>query len=82
MISALFMIIWALSVIVPTLLFGLPLYYIPLWVILGYFVGLLLTVLFVMAHLPFMKLISTTHPYKAYINTSAATFLNRFVLRL
>jgi 1-acyl-sn-glycerol-3-phosphate acyltransferase len=50
--------------------------------VVSYFIGLLLTILFVMAHLPFMKLISTTHPYKAYINTSAATFFNRFVLRL
>ena len=82
MISAFFLLIWLSSVLVLTFLTGLSLAWIPLWIFLGYFLGVILTILLVMAHLPFMKLISTTHPYKAYINTSAATFLNRFILRL
>lgn len=82
MISAFFFIIWILWTFLLTTLTGLSLYFLPLWIVTGYFVGLILAILFVMAHLPLMKRLSTIHPYKAYVNTSAATFLNRFILRL
>jgi 1-acyl-sn-glycerol-3-phosphate acyltransferase len=57
-------------------------YLIPLWILLGYFVGIVAVVLTLFLNLPIMKRIPSNHRYKYYVTKSTSIFLNRFIMRL
>lgn len=81
MISAIFLAIWALFAVLMS--FVLPGYFIILWVALGYFVGLIGVVLFVVINVyTWFIFTKPNHPLKHKMTRSIAIFLNIFVLRL
>lgn len=58
------------------------LYFIPLWFVLGYGVGLLVVILLLVIHLPIMLLTKPTNWYKYYVTKSASKFINRFIFNI
>lgn len=57
-------------------------YLIPLWLILGYGVGVIFVILTLFIHLPYNKYTKVTNKYKYYLTRSTAFFLNHIILRL
>ncbi|MFP4178353.1 MAG: lysophospholipid acyltransferase family protein [Acholeplasmataceae bacterium] len=80
MITVIFFLSFALFVILMSVYVNAWL--LPLWLILGYAVGLLVAFLALYLQLPLMKRLPYTSRYKFYWTRSAAIFINRIILRL
>lgn len=57
-------------------------YLIPLWLLLGPFIGMLMVILFIVLNFPIFKFTSYTNRYKFYVAKSTSKFLNHVLLRL
>lgn len=81
MISAVYVILWALFVFLMSA-YVLGGYYIILWVILGVAASFIATVLFIIAHFPYLKYTKVSNPYKYYLTRSTGHWLTVFFMRL
>ena len=80
MISLLFVALWGLTIFFGYWLF--PLWYlIPLYVVLGYFIGVLILVIILILLMPIMSITKTDASFKKNLAKSYATFINIFLLR-
>ncbi|MDY0074939.1 MAG: lysophospholipid acyltransferase family protein [Acholeplasmataceae bacterium] len=81
MISAIYLILWAVYTILMSL-FVLSGYWIILWFFTGAVVSFFGTLLIILAHFPFLKYSKVTNPYKYYVTRSTAHWLTIFFMRL
>jgi 1-acyl-sn-glycerol-3-phosphate acyltransferase len=66
----------------PLLSLSFPPEWIPLWVIVSYFISFVSVVMVYLLQFPLVLSLSATHPYKAYLMRSIAALINHFFLRL
>ncbi len=81
MISILYLLFWSGFIYLMHLLIN-PLYFLPLWFILGIPFSFIMVVLFLLLHFPFLKLSRLDNPYKYYLSRSTSHWLIVFFLRL
>lgn len=81
MVSLIFLITWALSIYLGITLISSLWYFIILYVILGYFIGILVLALLLVVLMPIMKITKKDSIIKYYLAKSAAFFISTFILR-
>ena len=80
MATTVFVITYLISLIFLSVTFGYL--YIPIWLIASYAIGFIAVILVYLTHFPIVLILSSTHPYKAYLMKSIAKFMNHLVIRL
>lgn len=79
-VSILFLLMWAATIYFGHML--VPLWYlIPVWVILGYIVGLLVFIIFLILIMPIMKFTKPNSKFKYFLEKTFSRFINVFILR-
>lgn len=80
MISIIFLVTWMLTIYFGYTLFSFW-FLIPVYIILGYFVGILVLAILLILLMPLMKFTKVNTKFKYYLSKSAAKFLSFFILR-
>lgn len=81
MVSLIFLITWGLTIYLGITLISSMWYFILLYIILGYIIGIVVLALFLIILMPLMKFTKPQFKFKYYLAKSAANFINIFVLR-
>ena len=58
------------------------LWFLPLWLLIGYFLGFITVLLVYYMHVPLVLVLRPDHPYKTYLLKSISFFLNKFIFGL
>jgi len=81
MVSLIFLITWGLTIYFGITLISPLWYFIVLYVLTGYLIGVFVLVLLLILLMPIMKITKNDSKLKYYLAKSAATFINIFILR-